>query len=63
MPDRFVVVVAGAGHSYRTGATRHPAGSIYGEPGRNAASVMLKDLGSSIENVVAKNAIMPVGAN
>jgi hypothetical protein len=27
---------------------------VTGQPGRNAASVMLKDLGTSLEEVVAK---------
>ena len=30
---------------YQTGATTHPGGSITGAPGRNAATVMLEDLG------------------
>ncbi|HET7107521.1 MAG TPA: NAD(P)/FAD-dependent oxidoreductase [Candidatus Acidoferrum sp.] len=37
---------------YQTGATTHPGGSVTGGPGRNAATVMLKDFGSSIEEVV-----------
>ena len=39
---------------YQTGATTHPGGSVTGGPGRNAAAVMLKDFGTSIEQVVAK---------
>jgi phytoene dehydrogenase-like protein len=39
---------------YQTGATTHPGGSVTGGPGRNAAAVMLKDLGTSIEEVVEK---------
>jgi phytoene dehydrogenase-like protein len=39
---------------YQTGATTHPGGSVTGGPGRNAAAVMLKDLGTSIEDVVKK---------
>ena len=39
---------------YQTGATTHPGGSITGGPGRNAATVMLKDFGTSIEEVVRK---------
>lgn len=39
---------------YQTGATTHPGGSITGAPGRNAAMVILDDLGISIEQVVAK---------
>jgi phytoene dehydrogenase-like protein len=38
---------------YQTGATTHPGGSVSGAPGRNAAMVMLRDLGTSIEEVVA----------
>jgi phytoene dehydrogenase-like protein len=30
---------------YQTGGTTHPGGSITGAPGRNAAMVMMKDLG------------------
>ncbi|MBA3430630.1 MAG: NAD(P)/FAD-dependent oxidoreductase [Actinobacteria bacterium] len=30
---------------YQTGATTHPGGSVSGRPGRNAARVMLEDLG------------------
>jgi phytoene dehydrogenase-like protein len=30
---------------YQTGATTHPGGSVSGRPGRNAARVMLADLG------------------
>jgi len=41
---------------YQTGATTHPGGSVTGGPGRNAAMVMLKDFGTSIEDVVAKKA-------
>ncbi len=40
---------------YQTGATTHPGGSVTGAPGRNAAVVMLKDLGTSIEEVVRMN--------
>jgi phytoene dehydrogenase-like protein len=39
---------------YQTGATTAPGGSVTGMPGRNAARVMLKDFGTSIEEVVAK---------
>jgi phytoene dehydrogenase-like protein len=38
---------------YQTGATTHPGGSITGGPGRNAAIVILDDLGTSIEEVVS----------
>lgn len=33
---------------YQTGATTYPGGSVSGAPGRNAAMVMLADLGTSI---------------
>jgi phytoene dehydrogenase-like protein len=39
---------------YQTGACTAPGGSITGMPGRNAASALLKDLGTSIEAVVSK---------
>lgn len=39
---------------YQTGATTAPGGSVTGVPGRNAAAVMLKDFGTSIEAVVKK---------
>jgi phytoene dehydrogenase-like protein len=39
---------------YQTGATTHPGGSVTGGPGRNAATVMLKDFGTSLEEVNAK---------
>lgn len=39
---------------YQTGATTHPGGSVTGAPGRNAAMVMLKDFGTSIEEVAKK---------
>jgi phytoene dehydrogenase-like protein len=38
---------------YQTGATTHPGGSVSGAPGRNAATVILADLGTSLEEVVA----------
>lgn len=38
---------------YQTGGNTHPGGSITGGPGRNAATVLLQDLGTSIEEVVA----------
>jgi phytoene dehydrogenase-like protein len=41
---------------YQTGATTHPGGSVTGAPGRNAATVMLKDFGTSIEAVANKKA-------
>lgn len=36
---------------YQTGGTTHPGGSITGAPGRNAARIILQDLGTSIEQV------------
>jgi hypothetical protein len=39
---------------YQTGSTTHPGGSISAGPGRNAAAVMLKDFGTSLDAVVAK---------
>jgi phytoene dehydrogenase-like protein len=36
---------------YQTGSTTHPGGSISAGPGRNAAAVMLKDLGTSHDAV------------
>ena len=38
---------------YQTGGTTHPGGSITGGPGRNAAAVLLHDLGTTLEEVVA----------
>jgi len=40
---------------YQTGGTTHPGGSITGAPGRNAAQVILKDFGTSIEDVIARS--------
>jgi phytoene dehydrogenase-like protein len=39
---------------YQTGGTTHPGGGVSGGPGRNAAVVMLKDFGTSIEEVLSK---------
>jgi len=39
---------------YQTGATTHPGGSITGGPGRNAATVILDDLGTTIEEIVSR---------
>src|SRR5579863_8375688 len=39
---------------YQTGGCTAPGGSVSGQPGRNAAMVMLKDLGTSLEEVVGK---------
>ena len=38
----------------QTGSTTHPGGSVSGAPGRNAAMVVLKDLGTSLEEVVSR---------
>jgi phytoene dehydrogenase-like protein len=38
---------------YQTGGTTHPGGSITGAPGRNAATVLLHDLGLSLDDVVS----------
>ena len=38
---------------YQTGATTHPGGSVSAGPGRNAAIVLLEDLGSSLEAAIA----------
>jgi phytoene dehydrogenase-like protein len=37
---------------YQTGATTHPGGSVSGGPGRNAAWVVLDDLGMSLQDVI-----------
>ena len=37
---------------YQTGGTTHPGGSITGAPGRNAAMVLLQDLGLDLGEVV-----------
>lgn len=39
---------------YQTGATTHPGGSVSAGPGRNAAVVLLEDLGTSLEEAVAR---------
>ena len=39
---------------YQNGACTHPGGSVSGLPGRNCATVLLKDLGSSLEEAIAK---------
>ena len=38
---------------YQTGATTHPGGSITGAPGRNAAIVLLHDLGHDPDEVLS----------
>jgi phytoene dehydrogenase-like protein len=40
---------------YQTGATTHPGGSVSAAPGRNAAMVMLRDLGTTLEEVLARD--------
>ncbi|HWX38158.1 MAG TPA: NAD(P)/FAD-dependent oxidoreductase, partial [Candidatus Sulfotelmatobacter sp.] len=42
------------GGLYQTGACTNPGGAVTGAPGRNAAAVILKDFGTSLEEVVAK---------
>jgi phytoene dehydrogenase-like protein len=37
---------------YQTGGTTHPGGSVTGGPGRNAAIVMLTDLGQDPREVM-----------
>jgi phytoene dehydrogenase-like protein len=44
---------------YQTGGTTHPGGSITGVPGRNAAMVVLQDLGTTLEEVLS---LTPSGA-
>ncbi len=39
---------------YQTGATTCPGGSVSAAPGRNAAAVMLEDLGSSLAEAVSR---------
>lgn len=39
---------------YQTGACTNPGGAVTGMPGRNAAAVILKDFGTSLEEVIAK---------
>ncbi len=39
---------------YQTGACTAPGGAVTGMPGRNAAAAILKDLGTSLEEVVGK---------
>ena len=39
---------------YQTGGTTHPGGSVTGGPGRNAAIVMLSDLGEDLDAVVKR---------
>ena len=37
---------------YQTGSTTYPGASVSGSPGRNAAQVLLRDLGTSLEAVI-----------
>jgi phytoene dehydrogenase-like protein len=39
---------------YQTGSCTAPGGSVTGQPGRNAAAVLLKEFGTSLEEVVKK---------
>jgi len=43
---------------YQTGSCTAPGGSVRGQPGRNAAAVILNDHGSSIEEAVTKTTAM-----
>jgi phytoene dehydrogenase-like protein len=42
---------------YQTGSCTAPGGSVRGQPGRNAAIVILKDHGSSLAEAVGKSAV------
>ena len=45
---------------YQNGACTHPGGSVSGLPGRNCAEVLLRDLGSSLQDAIAsKDAVRP----
>ena len=44
---------------YQTGACTHPGGSVSGLPGRNCASVLLSDLGSSLEAAIHPRTAVP----
>jgi phytoene dehydrogenase-like protein len=46
---------------YQTGGTTHPGGSITGAPGRNAAAVLLADLGHDPAAVMSAPARAPAG--
>ena len=39
---------------YQNGACTHPGGSVSGLPGRNCAEILLKDLGSSLNEAIAR---------
>lgn len=45
---------------YQTGGSTHPGGSITGAPGRNAARVLLSDLGHDFDAVVGGQSVVPV---
>jgi phytoene dehydrogenase-like protein len=47
---------------YQTGGTTHPGGSVTGAPGRNAATVMLNDLGFDSRAVMAGAGAIRAGA-
>jgi phytoene dehydrogenase-like protein len=47
---------------YQTGGTTHPGGSVTGGPGRNAAIVMLTDLGQDPREVMAFAKSVGVGS-
>ena len=47
---------------YQTGGSTHPGGSITGAPGRNAATVLLADLGHDPAEVMSAPARAPAGA-
>ena len=42
---------------YQNGACTHPGGSVSGLPGRNCAEVLLRDLGSSLQEAIASRDI------
>jgi len=44
---------------YQTGVGTHPGGSVTGASGRNAAWVILEDLGTSVGEVLAKRGVAP----
>ncbi|MGH2859568.1 MAG: phytoene desaturase family protein [Solirubrobacteraceae bacterium] len=46
---------------YQTGGTTHPGGSVTGGPGRNAARVMLADLGRDLDQIVAASRTIAAG--
>ncbi len=43
---------------YQNGACTHPGGSVSGLPGRNCARVLLQDLGSSLEEAIARAGVV-----